>query len=131
MARTSLEWNNCPVFCYTKKTSYFTYILKFFMVPVNTSPSYVCNETKKLLIILLLIIITYLCIILKTYQLKLNLGMATLLCNTDFLPQEGVANVHRNVLINMIFFKCCYIYGFIFWFGFVVWKRIHNKNNNG
>lgn len=82
-----------------KNLSYFTYILKFFMVPVNTSPSYVCNETKKLLIILLLIIITYLCIILKTYQLKLNLGMAALLCNTDFLPQEGVANVHRNVLI--------------------------------
>lgn len=88
-----------------KNLSYFTYILKFFMVPVNTSPSYVCNETKKLLIILLLIIITYLCIILKTYQLKLNLGMATLLCNTDFLPQEGVANVHRNLLITMIFFN--------------------------
>lgn len=30
-----------------KNLSYFTHILKFFMVPVNTSPSYVYNETKK------------------------------------------------------------------------------------
>lgn len=102
-----------------KNLSYFTYILKFFMVPVNTSPSYVYNETKKLLIILLLIIITYLCIILKTYQLKLNLGMAALLCNTDFLPQEGVHECSQKLANKHDFFFYVVIFMVLF-FGLVL-----------